>query len=92
MNEKVAVLTHDQTIFILGGENIMEPDTIHVVSYVTIREQREHELRCVWETHICILCPQCVSSSWPTNNLSTTSTCCFIDTYEEMYFKDKYYL
>jgi hypothetical protein len=41
--------------FILGGKNVMEPDQIlsTVVSYITNRGQREHELTWVKDAHLC---------------------------------------
>jgi hypothetical protein len=36
VNERVTPLTHFRMMFILGGENVMEPDqTFEVVSYIT---------------------------------------------------------
>jgi hypothetical protein len=29
---------------------------IQIVSYIINRGEREHELRCVWKTHICVPC------------------------------------
>jgi hypothetical protein len=53
MDERVTVLINEETMFILGGENIMKPDQTFKLFLTSLTEGRE---RCVKDAHWA-LCP-----------------------------------